>query len=235
MAAGPNSLGQSCSSSAGRASFVWMSARMNRPSYCGALERQVEKMPDGAVRAVAADHERRRELLALALAVECGPHAAVALDCRHEQGLVLDRAAPAAELFREELLRDVLGNHGDETVGALLRSEPDVRQAASVRHDGHPRRAVRLFEERAGDPGHVEDLERPGKDGERLGVLRLRRVRLDDPVAEAAASALVREEEPDRPRADDQDIRVSSAAQPSPFLIKNPWSVSPLATPVPAD
>jgi hypothetical protein len=53
-------------------------------------------------------------------------------------------------------------------------------------------------------------------------MLRLGRAHLDDPVAEAPPGALVREEEPDRPRADDQDIGVSSAGSHIPIFIKNP-------------
>ena len=157
-----------------------------------------------------------------ALVVERRAHAAVALDRRDERGLVLDGAAPAAELLREQLLGDVLGNHGDEGVGALLRREPDVRQAALVRHDGDPRRAVRLFEKRPGDPGHVEDLERPRKDGERLGVLRLRRVRLDDPVAGGRAGR-TRSRGRARPAPRRRSgHRCLQRRQPSPFFIKNP-------------
>ena len=78
------------------------------------------------------------------------------------------------ELFREQPLGDVLGHHGDERIRALLGCEAHVGKPAAVRHDRDRRDTVRNVHERADEPGHVEDLERPGKDGERLGMFGLR-------------------------------------------------------------
>jgi hypothetical protein len=68
--------------------------------------------------------------------------------------------------------------------------------------------AVCHFEKWRDQPGHVENLDRPGKDGEGFRVFRLRRVGLDEPPSQVAASALIRQKQADRPSAHDQDIRV---------------------------
>ena len=57
--------------------------------------------------------------------------------------------------------------------------------------------------------GHVEDLERPRKDGQRLGMRRLRRARLDEPPPQTSASAFIGQKQPDRSRAYDQDVGIN--------------------------
>ena len=43
-----------------------------------------------------------------------------------------------------------------------------------MRDYGNRSDAVRYFQKRSGDSGHIEDLKRPGKNRERFRVLRLR-------------------------------------------------------------
>lgn len=72
--------------------------------------------------------------------------------------------------------------------------------------------AVCRLEKRRGDARHVEDFKRPGKECERLRMLRLRRTGLDEPPSKPAAGAFVGEKQPDRPGADNQNIRVRCRA-----------------------
>ena len=62
MATGPNSLGHSCSSSAGSAVVRLDVGQHERGVVGRSLERHVQEMANGAVRAIAADDERRLEL-----------------------------------------------------------------------------------------------------------------------------------------------------------------------------
>jgi hypothetical protein len=62
-----------------------------------------------------------------------------------------------------------------------------------VRNDRDPRYAICLFQEWHDYTRHVENLKSARKDGEGLGMLRLRRARLNELPAKATASALVGE------------------------------------------
>ena len=86
-----------------------------------------------------------------------------------------------------------------------------MRELPAVRDHGDPSDPVRRVEKRPDEAGHVEDLERPREDGERLGVLGLPDARLDDARRETAPRALVREKKADRPGADDQDVDIGRA------------------------
>jgi hypothetical protein len=68
---------------------------------------------------------------------------------------------------------------------------------------------VGLFEEWRYDSCHIEYLESPGKDCERLRMYRLRRTLLDDSAAEMTAGAFIRKKQPDRPGAHDEDIGIN--------------------------
>ena len=127
------------------------------------------------------------------------------------------------QLLHQQSLRHVLGNHGDEWIRALLGRETHVGKRASMCHDSDRRDAVRPFEERTDEPGHVEDLKRSGKDCERFRVFRLRRARLDEPPSQASASALIGQEQPDRPGANDQNIRINCGIRHS---FSSVWKMS---------
>ena len=68
--------------------------------------------------------------------------------------------------------------------------------------------AVRRFQEWADEAGHIEDFQRSGEDGESLGVLRLRCLRLDDPKPQTASSTFIRKKQTNRTGAHDQDVGI---------------------------
>jgi hypothetical protein len=178
------------------------------------LERQAEQMPNSAVGPVAADHEGGADLKSLASAIEHRRHAVAILDGGHERRLVFDRSAPRAEHRGQQPLRHVLGHHGDERIWTLLRLEPHAGERPSVGDDRDRRHTIGRLEKRIDDACHVEDLECPGKDGERFGMLGLGGAHLDEPPSQASARAFVRQEQADGSRADDQDISLDRGAQP---------------------
>jgi len=79
----------------------------------------------------------------------------------------------------------------------------------SVGFDGHGGDAIGCLEEALGKARHVEDLEGPWEDGQRLGMLGLSGALFDQAPAKASPRALVCEEEAYGPRAYDQDIGIS--------------------------
>ena len=72
------------------------------------------------------------------------------------------------EVFREQSLSDVLRNHRDERICALFWCEPQISERASMRYHCDRGNAIGHFEERTNEPGHIQDLERTRKDGERF-------------------------------------------------------------------
>jgi len=151
-------------------------------------------MADGAVRAVAADDERRPHLPTFAVRVERHRHDVVVLDRGHERGGVLDSSAPLLELLDQQSLGDVLRHHRDQRIGAFARRERHSCKGPSVRDDGNRRHLVGRGHERPHQAGHIEDLERSRKDGQGLRVFRLRRSCLDEAPAESAPLAFVGQE-----------------------------------------
>ncbi len=182
-------------------------------------------MPNGAVRAVAAHQEPRAELQALTLSIQYDADTVVVLHRRHEGGVVFDDAAPALQLFGEQLLRDVLRHHGDEPIRALLWRELHVGQPPAVGDDGNRRDGVGRLDERAHHARHIEDLECSRKDGQRFRVDGLRRARFDEPIVQTPAGTLIREKQTHWAGAHDKDIEIGLIAHNrSPATERGPWS-----------
>ena len=99
MAIGPNSLGHSCISSAGRISFVSTSANMKESLVFCSLKWQAKQMSNGTVCAIAADDDRSGKLQAQAFLAQRHAHVIVMLDCRDEFGFVLQASALTPQLF----------------------------------------------------------------------------------------------------------------------------------------
>jgi hypothetical protein len=90
--------------------------------------------------------------------------------------------------------------------------ERQIRQALLVRGHFDPGHPVRLLQKRPDNIGHVEDLHRPWKNRQRLGVLRLSRLLLDQPPAQSTPRTFMRQKKPHRARPNDQHIRIVPTA-----------------------
>ena len=160
------------------------------------------------MRAVAADDECGGHIEAVAASLECRDHVTATIDGRHQSGLVFDPARGFGDVLDEQALGDVLRHHRDKRVRAVLWRKPQLRQAPAVADDGDRCDAIRDAQERLDESSHIEDLEGPRKDCQRLGMHRLRRVRLDESPPQATAGAFIREKKADRAGANDEDVDV---------------------------
>src|SRR5664280_2342612 len=158
--------------------------------------------------AITADHVGSSDASLYTIAVHDDVDFAVLFGGSQKRRLVFDIAAFASQCVEQELLRYVLGHHGDERIRALFRSEAHMRQRLPMGNHRNRGHAIRTLEEWGDDSRHVEDFERTGKDCEGFRVLRLGRPRLDDAITKTAASAFVGEKQANRAGAYDENIRI---------------------------
>src|SRR5690242_8706220 len=128
-------------------------------------------MPHGAVSAIATHNIGSPKGDRLPFVVEMHSHASILFNRGYKGGLVLNSAAFALELLRQQLLGHVLWDHRNELVRALMWLKTHVRQPLSMCDHRDRRHPVCFFQKRSHDSRHIEDLHGARKDGKRLGIL----------------------------------------------------------------